>query len=423
MGDSMKFDIVLNQVIILFIIMITGIAAAKAGVISDGTSKKLSELLIYVTNPMMVLGSFFFEYSLEKLFDGLLVFVIGSIFFILTIILSKIIFSRHDEKKTPVLRFAMVFPNCGFVGLPMMKALFGNDGVFYGSFYVVAVLDPVYPVYVDSNAMAGRTGNYDSNTGKWTNLVYLPCTADNGFVPALPEKKVDIIYLCYPNNPTGTVLTKEQLKIWVDYARENKAVILFDAAYESYITEKDIPHSIYEVEGAKDVAVEFRSYSKNAAFTGTRCAYTVVPKNVKAYTEKGEAVALNGLWNRRQTTKFNGVPYIVQRGAEAVYSEGGQKQIHEVISYYMENAKIIRNGIESMGLSVYGGINAPYIWLKTPDGYDSWQFFDKLLKEAFVVGTPGVGFGPSGQGYFRLTAFGSRENTEKAIKRIKNINF
>jgi LL-diaminopimelate aminotransferase len=218
-------------------------------------------------------------------------------------------------------------------------------------------------------------------------------------------------------------LTKEQLKIWVDYARENKAVILFDAAYESYITEKDIPHSIYEVEGAKDVAVEFRSYSKNAAFTGTRCAYTVVPKNVKAYTEKGEAVALNGLWNRRQTTKFNGVPYIVQRGAEAVYSEGGQKQIHEVISYYMENAKIIRNGIESMGLSVYGGINAPYIWLKTPDGYDSWQFFDKLLKEAFVVGTPGVGFGPSGQGYFRLTAFGSRENTEKAIKRIKNINF
>jgi LL-diaminopimelate aminotransferase len=296
------------------------------------------------------------------------------------------------------------------------QEIFGQDNV-------VAVLDPVYPVYVDSNAMAGRTGNYDSSTGKWTNLVYLPCTADNGFVPALPKKKVDIIYLCYPNNPTGTVLTKEQLKIWVDYAHENKAVILFDAAYESYITEKDIPHSIYEVEGAKDVAVEFRSYSKNAAFTGTRCAYTVVPKNVAAYTEKGEAVALNGLWNRRQTTKFNGVPYIVQRGAEAVYSEEGQKQIHEVISYYMENAKIIRNGIESMGLSVYGGINAPYIWLKTPDGYDSWQFFDKLLKEAFVVGTPGVGFGPSGQGYFRLTAFGSRENTEKAIERIKNINF
>jgi LL-diaminopimelate aminotransferase len=296
------------------------------------------------------------------------------------------------------------------------QEIFGQDNI-------VAVTDPVYPVYVDSNAMAGRTGDYDSSAGKWTNLVYLPCTADNGFVPALPEKKVDVIYLCYPNNPTGTVLTKEQLKVWVDYARENKAVILFDAAYESYITEKEIPHSIYEVEGAKEVAVEFRSFSKSAAFTGTRCAYTVVPKNVVAYTKKGEAVALNRLWNRRQTTKFNGVPYIVQRGAEAVYSEEGQKQIREVINYYMKNAKIIRSGIESLGLSVYGGINAPYIWLKTPDGYDSWKFFDKLLNEAFVVGTPGVGFGPSGQGYFRLTAFGSRENTEKAIERIKNISF
>ncbi|NLM27166.1 MAG: LL-diaminopimelate aminotransferase [Clostridiaceae bacterium] len=296
------------------------------------------------------------------------------------------------------------------------QEIFGQDNT-------VAVTDPVYPVYVDSNAMAGRLGDYDSSTGKWTNLVYLPCTADNGFVPALPDKKVDIIYLCYPNNPTGTVLTKEQLKVWVDYARENKAVILFDAAYEAYVTEKDIPHSIYEVEGAKDVAVEFRSFSKIAAFTGTRCAYTVVPKSVVAYTQKGEAVSLNKLWNRRQTTKFNGTPYIVQRGAEAVYSEEGQKQIREVISYYMENAKIIRSGIESLGLSVYGGINAPYIWLKTPAGYDSWQFFDKLLKEAFVVGTPGVGFGPSGQGYLRLTAFGSRENTEKAIERIKNLKF
>jgi len=296
------------------------------------------------------------------------------------------------------------------------QEIFGQDNV-------VAVTDPVYPVYVDSNAMAGRLGDYDSSTGKWTNLVYLPCTAENGFVPALPEKKVDIIYLCYPNNPTGTVLTKEQLKVWVDYARDNKAVILFDAAYEAYITEKDIPHSIYEVEGAKDVAVEFRSFSKTAAFTGTRCAYTVVPKSVVAYTRNGEAVPLNRLWNRRQTTKFNGTPYIVQRGAEAVYSEEGQKQIREMISYYMENAKIIRTGLESLGLSVYGGINAPYIWLKTPAGYDSWQFFDKLLKEAFVVGTPGVGFGPSGQGYFRLTAFGSRENTEKAVERIKNLKF
>jgi len=296
------------------------------------------------------------------------------------------------------------------------QEIFGQDNV-------VAVTDPVYPVYVDSNAMAGRLGDYDSSTGKWTNLVYLPCTAENGFVPALPEKKVDIIYLCYPNNPTGTVLTKEQLKVWVDYARDNKAVILFDAAYEAYITEKDIPHSIYEVEGAKDVAVEFRSFSKTAAFTGTRCAYTVVPKSVVAYTRNGEAVPLNRLWNRRQTTKFNGTPYIVQRGAEAVYSEEGQKQIREMISYYMENAKIIRTGLESLGLSVYGGINAPYIWLKTPAGYDSWQCFDKLLKEAFVVGTPGVGFGPSGQGYFRLTAFGSRENTEKAVERIKNLKF
>lgn len=294
------------------------------------------------------------------------------------------------------------------------QEIFGQDNI-------VAVTDPVYPVYVDSNAMAGRLGDYDSSTGKWTNLVYLPCTAENGFVPALPERKVDIIYLCYPNNPTGTVLTKDQLKVWVDYARENKSIILFDAAYEAYITEKDIPHSIYEIEGAKDVAVEFRSYSKTAAFTGTRCAYTVVPKSVAAYNGKGEAFSLNRLWNRRQTTKFNGVPYIVQRGAEAVYSEEGQNQIREVIRYYMENAKIIRSGIESLGLSVYGGVNAPYIWLKTPDGYDSWKFFDKLLKEAYVVGTPGVGFGPSGQGYFRLTAFGSRENTEKAVERIKNL--
>ncbi|HEY8499845.1 MAG TPA: LL-diaminopimelate aminotransferase [Clostridia bacterium] len=296
------------------------------------------------------------------------------------------------------------------------QEIFGQDNV-------VAVTDPVYPVYVDSNAMAGRLGDYDSSTGKWINLVYLPCTAENGFVPALPEKKVDIICLCYPNNPTGTVLTKEQLKVWVDYARENKAVILYDAAYEAYIAEKDIPRSIYEIEGAKDVAVEFRSYSKTAAFTGTRCAYTVVPKSVVAYTKGGEAISLNRLWNRRQTTKFNGVPYIVQRGAEAVYSDEGKKQIREMISYYMENAKIIRSGIESLGLYVYGGINAPYIWLKTPDEYDSWQFFDKLLKEAFVVGTPGVGFGPSGQGYFRLTAFGSRENTEKAVARIKNLKF
>lgn len=297
-----------------------------------------------------------------------------------------------------------------------MQEIFGPDNV-------VAVTDPVYPVYVDSNAMAGRLGDYDSKTGKWTNLVYLPCTAENNFIPALPDKKVDMIYLCYPNNPTGTTLTKEQLKEWVDYARENKAVILFDAAYEAYITQPEIPHSIYEIEGAKEVAIEFRSFSKNAGFTGTRCAYTVVPKSVKGYTKSGEAVELNALWNRRHSTKFNGVAYIVQRGAEAVYSEEGQRQIREVIAYYMENARIIREGLASSGLKVFGGVNSPYIWLKTPEGYDSWQFFDKLLNNAHVVGTPGVGFGPSGEGYFRLTAFGSRENTVKAIERIKSVRF
>lgn len=288
---------------------------------------------------------------------------------------------------------------------------------------VVAVTDPVYPVYVDSNAMVGRIGDYVKDSGKWSKLVYLPCTDENDFIPSLPDKKVDMIYLCYPNNPTGTTLTKSQLKVWVDYARDNKAVILFDAAYEAYITQDDIPHSIYEIEGAKDVAIEFRSFSKNAAFTGTRCAYTVIPKSVMAFTEADEAVELNRLWNRRQTTKFNGVPYIVQKGAEAVYSDEGQGQIRETIEYYMENARIIREGIADIGLKVFGGVNAPYIWLKTPDGYDSWQFFDKLLNEVFVVGTPGVGFGPSGQGYFRLTAFGSRENTVKAIERIKSLKF
>jgi len=299
----------------------------------------------------------------------------------------------------------------------------GNMQEIFGLDNIVAVTDPVYPVYVDSNAMAGRIGDYNKDTGKWSKLVYLPCTAENNFIPSLPDKKVDMIYLCYPNNPTGTTLTKAQLKVWVDYARENKAVILFDSAYEAYITQKDIPHSIYEIEGAKDVAIEFRSFSKNAAFTGTRCAYTVVPKTVKALTGSGELVELNRLWNRRQTTKFNGVPYIVQRGAEAVYTDEGQDQIREIIKYYMENARIIREGIESIGLKVFGGVNAPYIWLKTPEGYDSWQFFDKLLNEVYVVGTPGVGFGPSGQGYFRLTAFGSRENTIKAIERVKSLKF
>ncbi|SDF67689.1 LL-diaminopimelate aminotransferase [Sporolituus thermophilus] len=297
------------------------------------------------------------------------------------------------------------------------KSDVGNIQEIFGIDNIVAITDPVYPVYLDSNVMAGRTGEYKN--GRFEKIVYLPCNAENNFVPALPKEKVDMIYLCVPNNPTGTTLSKAELKKWVDYARENDAIIFFDSAYEAYIQEPDIPHSIYEIEGAKEVAIEFRSFSKTAGFTGTRCAYTVVPKTVMASTAAGEKYPLNKLWNRRQTTKFNGVPYIVQRGAEAVYSPEGQKQIREIIQYYMTNAKIIREGLESVGLQVFGGVNAPYIWLKTPHNLDSWAFFDKLLTEAHIVGTPGSGFGPSGEGYFRLTAFGSRENTERAIERIK----
>lgn len=294
----------------------------------------------------------------------------------------------------------------------------GNIQEIFGTDNIIAVTDPVYPVYVDSNVMAGRSGELGSD-GKWSRIVYIPCTAENNFVPELPKEKVDMIYLCFPNNPTGMTLTKDQLKVWVDYARSNKAIILYDAAYEAYIQEKDVPHSIYEIEGAKEVAIEFRSFSKNAGFTGTRCAFTVVPKEVLAFTASGEPVQLNKLWNRRQTTKFNGVPYIIQKGAAAVYTAEGQKQIIGLIDYYMNNAKIIREGLKSMGIQVFGGVNAPYIWIKTPNGLDSWAFFDKLLNEANIVGTPGVGFGPSGQGYFRLTAFGSRENTEAAVERFK----
>lgn len=294
----------------------------------------------------------------------------------------------------------------------------GNIQEIFGTDNVIAVTDPVYPVYVDTNVMAGRAGELGAD-GKWSKVLYIPCTAENNFVPELPKTKVDLIYLCFPNNPTGTTISKTELKKWVDFAKENKAIILYDAAYEAYIQEKDVPHSIYEIEGAKEVAIEFRSFSKNAGFTGTRCAFTVVPKEVVAYTASGEAVQLNKLWNRRQTTKFNGVPYIIQKGAAAVYTEEGQKQIKTLIEYYMTNAKIIREGLLSLGLQVFGGVNAPYIWLKTPNGLDSWAFFDKLLNEAHLVGTPGVGFGPSGQGYFRLTAFGSRENTEAAVERFK----
>ena len=285
----------------------------------------------------------------------------------------------------------------------------------------VAITDPVYPVYLDTNVMSGRSGKYDKETGKYENIVYIPATSKNNFVPELPKEKVDIIYLCYPNNPTGTTLTKEQLATWVKYAKENKALILFDAAYETFITDENVPHSIYEIDGAKEVAIEFRSYSKTAGFTGMRCAFIVVPKELKGYTKSGEEVSINKLWNRRHCTKFNGVSYIVQRAAEAVYTEEGRKQIKENIDYYKENAKIIKQGLEEAGYTVYGGVNSPYVWLKLPDGMKSWDFFDKLLTEANVVGTPGVGFGPSGEGYFRLTGFGTKENTQEAIRRIKEM--
>ncbi|MCL6611717.1 MAG: LL-diaminopimelate aminotransferase [Peptococcaceae bacterium] len=293
-----------------------------------------------------------------------------------------------------------------------------NFQEIFGLDNIVAVTDPVYPVYVDSNVMAGRSGEFAG--GRFERIVYLPCTEENGMKPDLPGTRVDLIYLCFPNNPTGMTLSGEDLKKWVDYARENRAVILFDAAYESYIREENIPHSIYEVEGAREVAVEFRSFSKTAGFTGTRCAYTVVPREVKAYDSSGKAHPLNDLWLRRQTTKFNGVSYPVQAAAAAVYSEEGRKQVRELIDYYMENARIIREGLEKAGYKVFGGVNAPYIWLKTPGNTGSWEFFDRMMKEAHVIGTPGAGFGASGEGYLRLTAFGSRENTLRAVDRIVN---
>ena len=300
------------------------------------------------------------------------------------------------------------------------KSDLGNIGDLFDFGNVVAVTDPVYPVYVDSNVMAGRAGIMGKD-GHWSNIVYIPCCSENKFVPELPKTVPDIIYLCYPNNPTGTTLTKSQLKVWVDYAREHGVLILFDSAYEAFITEPDVPHSIYEIPGAKDVAIEFRSFSKTAGFTGLRCGYTVVPKTVTASTSDGSRIALNHLWNRRQCTKFNGTAYIVQRAAEAIYSEQGQKEIKENIAYYLLNAKIIRDGLSYEGMKVYGGVNAPYIWAKTPDGVDSWSFFDQVLTKCNVVVTPGVGFGPQGEGYVRLTAFGSRENCVEAVKRFSKI--
>jgi LL-diaminopimelate aminotransferase len=293
----------------------------------------------------------------------------------------------------------------------------GNILDIFGDNNTIAVTDPVYPVYVDTNVMAGHTGEANEK-GEFEGLVYLPITAENNFTAEIPTQKVDLIYLCFPNNPTGATATKEHLKAWVDYAKTHGSIIFFDAAYEAYITDPELPHSIYEIEGARDCAIEFRSFSKNAGFTGTRCALTVVPKTLTAKAADGSDVELWKLWNRRQSTKFNGVSYIVQRGAEAVYSEEGQTQIKALISFYLENAKIIREQLTAAGIAVYGGVNAPYVWLQTPNNLSSWDFFDKLLNTCNVVGTPGSGFGAAGEGYFRISAFNSRENVEEAMKRI-----
>ena len=281
----------------------------------------------------------------------------------------------------------------------------------------IAVCDPVYPVYVDSNVMAGRTGTYDAESERWSNVIYMPCTADNSFVPEFPAETPDIIYICSPNNPTGTAMSRADLQKWVDYANEHKSVIIYDAAYEAYISEEDVPHSIYECSGADTCAIEIRSFSKNAGFTGTRLGYTVVPKALK----DADGVQLHGLWARRHGTKFNGAPYIQQKAGAAVYTPEGQAEIKALVSYYMENAGTVRKALAEAGYTVYGGVNAPYIWLKTPDGMGSWDFFDHMLEDANVVGTPGSGFGPSGEGYFRLTAFGTHENTAEAVDRIKKL--
>lgn len=293
----------------------------------------------------------------------------------------------------------------------------GNIQEIFATDSVVALTDPVYPVYLDTNVMAGRTGAAGDD-GRYAGIVYMPTTAENDFTPALPKEHVDLIYLCSPNNPTGAAATKEQLATWVQHAKKTGAVILFDAAYEAFISDPKIPHSIYEIDGAREVAIEFRSFSKTAGFTGTRCAFTVVPKEVTASAGNGERVALNGLWNRRHTTKFNGVSYLIQRAAAATYSPEGHRQTRDIIAFYMENARLIREGLQRAGYAVYGGVNAPYIWLRTPAGTSSWEFFDKLLGTANIVGTPGSGFGPSGEGYFRLSAFNSRANVEEAIARI-----
>ena len=322
---------------------------------------------------------------------------------------------RHDF----LARGITIAPDEIFVG-DGAKSDTGNFQELIAKDCSIAVTDPVYPVYVDSNVMAGRTGTKVAD-GRWSQICYLPCTADNGFVPQLPQQHVDVVYLCYPNNPTGTTLSRDELRRWVDYALQHDALILYDAAYEAYIQHDDVPHSIYEIEGARQVAVEFHSYSKTAGFTGIRCGYTVVPKDVTASTATGQRIALNALWNRRQCTKFNGASYLSQRAAEAIYTPDGKAQVKSTISYYMHNAQMMKTALSATGFQVYGGDDAPYLWVRTPDGLSSWQFFEKLLAQGHVVCTPGVGFGPSGEGYVRLTAFGQSDRTEEALQRIKNI--
>ena len=336
------------------------------------------------------------------------------------------------EQGYPFLRQAIAKHDYHARGIAFLSAdeIFISDGAksdvanfqeLFATSARVAVQDPVYPVYLDTNVMAGRSGKFCQ--GHFEKIIYLPCTEDNNFIPPLPTEKADVIYLCSPNNPTGTAFTRAQLKKWVDYARENNSLILFDSAYEAYITDPAVPHSIYEIDGAQEVAVEFRSFSKTAGFTGTRCAYTVVPQTVFVTDPHGQKYPLRDLWLRRQTTKFNGVPYIIQRGAEAVFSADGQAQIRRVISLYQENAQTILQATTAAGLTAYGGVNAPYIWLKTPKGISSWDFFDKLLTQAQVVGTPGVGFGPCGEGFFRLTAFNTPELTQEAATRLAKLRF
>lgn len=297
----------------------------------------------------------------------------------------------------------------------------GNIGDILRHDNSIGVTDPIYPVYIDSNVMCGRAGILEN--GRWSNVTYIPCLSENNFIPQIPDHRIDIIYLCYPNNPTGMVISKDELKKWVNYALKNDTLILYDAAYEAYIQDSQIPHSIYEIKGAKKCAIEFRSFSKTAGFTGVRCGYTIVPKELTACTLTGERIPLNKLWNRRQCTKFNGTSYITQRGAAAIYTPEGKKQVKDIIDYYMTNARIMKKGFENIGCKIYGGENAPYLWLKTPNGISSWKFFEEMLYKANVVVTPGIGFGPSGEGYVRLTAFGKREDCEEAMQRLKQNMF